>query len=98
MSSRRPAVAHPSVALPAWDQAGDPALAYALKQLAWYGSARARAQRSHRACELLILMSTAGTVLLSALHAPAAVTASMAALTLFITGYRQVFDPNERGV
>jgi hypothetical protein len=76
----------------------DPALAYALHQLSWYERAKARARRSHYASELLILFSTASTVIVSALRAPAVVTASLAAVTLFLTGFRQVFNPNERWV
>ena len=81
-----------------WENSDDPALAYAMQQLRWYSRARGRARRNHQAGELLILLSTAATVVVSALHAPAAVTASLAAVTLFLTGFRQVFSPNERWV
>jgi hypothetical protein len=78
-----------------WDSADDPALAYASVQLAWYDAARTRSRRAHQFSEVLILLTTASTVVVSALHAPAALTASMAAVTLFLTGFRQVFKPNE---
>lgn len=81
-----------------WENSDDPALAYAMQQLEWYRRAKGRARRSHQAGELLILLSTAATVVVSALHAPAVVTASLAAVTLFLTGFRQVFNPNERWV
>jgi hypothetical protein len=76
----------------------DPALAYALHQLSWYERAKVRARRVHYASELLILFSTASTVIVSALRAPAVATATLAAVTLFLTGFRQVFNPNERWV
>ncbi|TQF02449.1 DUF4231 domain-containing protein [Kitasatospora acidiphila] len=74
----------------------DTALGEAMRQLAWYRKARNRAKLAHQSSELLALLTTSATVLVSALRAPAAVTASMAALTLFLTGYRQIFKPNER--
>lgn len=76
----------------------DPALEYALRQLRWYRHARARARISHQAGELTILLTTAATVVVAALHASAVVTASLAAVTLFLTGFRQVFGPNENWV
>jgi hypothetical protein len=91
MPTRAPAV-------PSWDSSDDPALSYALHQLDWYNRAKARARRSHYAGELLILLSTSATVIVSALRAPAVVTATLAAVTLFLTGFRQVFNPNERWV
>ena len=69
-----------------------------MHQFTWYDRARNRARRTHQLGELLVLLSTASTVVVSALHAPALVTASLAAVTLFLTGYRQVFNPNERWV
>ncbi|WP_232247352.1 DUF4231 domain-containing protein [Kitasatospora azatica] len=74
----------------------DRALAFAQRQLAFYRKSRDTAKFQHKASELLALVSTAGTVVVSALDAPAAVTATLAALTLFLTGYRQLFTPNER--
>lgn len=81
-----------------WENSDDPALAYAMQQLEWYRRAKGRARRIHQAGELAILLSTAATVVVSALRAPAAATASLAAVTLFLTGVRQVFNPNERWV
>jgi len=77
---------------------GDPALDYALRQLEWYRRARTRARIAHQAGELTILLTTAATVVVAALHASAVVTATIAAVTLFLTGYRQVFGPNENWV
>jgi hypothetical protein len=92
MSSRRAAKAQP------WDNADDFALAYALAQLTWYDRAHNRARHAHQIGELVILLSASSTVVVSALHAPAWATATLAAVTLFLTGYRQVFNPNERWV
>ena len=78
--------------------ASDQALAYAQNQLAWYRSAGKRARRLHYASELGILSASAGTVLVAALHAPAVVTATLAAATLFLTGARTVFTPNDNWV
>jgi hypothetical protein len=93
MPPRRPA----AVPQP-WDQAGDPALAYATQQLSWYRRSMNRSRRSHYVSEILVLLCTAATVVVSALGAPAAATASIAAVVLFLTGYRQVFNPNDRWV
>jgi uncharacterized protein DUF4231 len=85
-------------AAPSWESSDDPALAYAMYQLEWYDRAKARARHSHYAGELLILLTTSATVVVSALHAPAVATATLAAVTLFLTGFRQVFNPNQRWV
>jgi hypothetical protein len=76
----------------------DPALDYALRQLRWYRRARSRARFFHQAGELTILLTTAATVVVAALNASAPVTAALAAVTLFLTGFRQVFSPNENWV
>ena len=81
-----------------WEQADDPALAYATTQLSWYRRSMNRSRHSHQVGELLILLSTASTLVVSALRAPAAITASLAAVAVFLTGLRQVFDPNDRWV
>lgn len=81
-----------------WERAADPALAYAQQQMAYYRRGIDRARRMHQTGELLILLITAATVVVSALRAPAQLTASFAAVTLFLTGYRQVFNPNDRWV
>lgn len=44
---------------------------------------------------MTILLTTAATVVVAALHASAIATASIASVTLFLTGFRQVFGPNE---
>lgn len=80
------------------NMAGDPALGYALRQLGWYRRARSRARFFHQAGELTILLTTAATVVVAALHASAAITATIAAVTLFLTGFRQVFKPGENWV
>ncbi|MDX6311231.1 MAG: hypothetical protein QOF44_695 [Streptomyces sp.] len=92
MSRRRPARPEP------WEDASDPALAYATHHLGWYRRTRDRARFQTKAGDFLMLLSTAATVVVSALHAPAPVTASLAGLALFLTGYRQVFRPNDRWV
>lgn len=76
----------------------DPALGYALRQLRWYRRARSRARFFHQAGELTILLTTAATVVVAALHASAIITATIAAVTLFLTGFRQVFGPSENWV
>ena len=81
-----------------WEQADDPALAYAMHELAWFRRSKNRARRTHQIGELLILLSTASTLVVSALRAPAVVTASLAAVAVFLTGIRQVFNPNDRWV
>jgi hypothetical protein len=81
-----------------WEQADDPALAYATYQLSWFRRSKNRSRRTHQVGELMILLSTAGTLVVSALRAPAAITASLAAVAVFLTGLRQVFEPNERWV
>ncbi len=76
----------------------DPALDYALRQLHWYRRARGRARFFHQAGEITVLLTTAATVVVAALHASAVVTATIAAVTLFLTGFRQVFGPDENWV
>ncbi len=76
----------------------DPALSYALQQLRRYRRAKSRGRFFHQAGELTILLTTAATVVVAALHASAVVTATIAAVTLFLTGFRQVFGPNENWV
>lgn len=77
---------------------GDPALGYALRQMAWYKRTGSRARFFHQAGEITVLLTTAATVVVAALHASAVVTATIAAVTLFLTGFRQVFGPNENWV
>ncbi|TKA02014.1 SLATT domain-containing protein [Actinacidiphila oryziradicis] len=92
MSPRRTAQTEP------WEHASDPALAYAMDQLDWLRRAKRRARVFTQAGDFLTLLSTAATVVVSALSAPAAISASLAAVALFLTGFRQAFNPNERWV
>ncbi|MFV0127637.1 SLATT domain-containing protein [Streptomyces sp. HMX112] len=78
--------------------AGDPLLAQAHADLAWYARIRDRARRWHWTVELTALLTGAGTVVAAGLQAPAAVTASVAGATVFIGGFRQVFNHSERHV
>src|SRR3954469_17286477 len=94
MSPRRTARTEPA----SFAEAADPALAYAQEQLDWLRRARNRARWSTQVGDLLMLLGAAATVVVSALRAPAAVTSCLAAVTLFLTGFRQVFNPNERWV
>ncbi|MGY3061919.1 hypothetical protein ACVWZD_006217 [Streptomyces sp. TE3672] len=73
-------------------------LAHALADLAWYARARDRARRWHWTVELSALLTGAGTVVAAGLQAPAAITAVMAGATVFIGGFRQVFNHLERYV
>ncbi|MGV9313144.1 DUF4231 domain-containing protein [Streptomyces sp. NPDC003691] len=73
-------------------------LAYADEQLAWYARARDRARRWHRTTELTALLTGAATVVAAGIQAPAAATASLAGAAVFIGGFRQVFNHNERYV
>lgn len=81
--------------LPASD---DPLLAHALTDLVWYARTRDRARRWHQTVELSALLTGAGTVVAAGLQAPAAVTAVMAGVTVFIGGFRQAFNHLERYV
>ncbi|MFE4875095.1 DUF4231 domain-containing protein [Streptomyces sp. NPDC056682] len=85
----------PSEPFPASD---DPLLAHAHMDLAWYARTRDRARRWHRTVELSALLTGAGTVVAAGLQAPAAITAVMAGATVFIGGFRQVFNHLERYV
>ena len=77
-------------------QGDDPELAYALNQLAWYTWNNRTARRGHYAIEVSQLLVAAATTLVAAARAPALVTASLAALTLVLTGLRQVFSFREK--
>lgn len=76
----------------------DPLLADAFTDLAWYARTRDRARRWHRTVELSALLTGAGTVVAAGLQAPAAITAVMAGVTVFIGGFRQLFNHLERYV
>ena len=76
----------------------DPALKYAQRQLRLFRRAEVRARFFHQAGEMTILITTAATVVVAALHAAAIVTATIAAVTLFLTGFRQVIGPDENWV
>lgn len=69
-----------------------------MRQMAWYKRTGSRARFFHQAGEITVLLTTAATVVVAALHASAVVTATIAAVTLFLTGFRQVFGPNENWV
>lgn len=73
-------------------------MSYALRQMRYYRRAQSRARFFHQAGEITVLLTTAATVVVAALHASAIVTATIAAVTLFLTGFRQVFGPNENWV
>jgi Protein of unknown function (DUF4231) len=88
----------PTQPSPTQTSKSDPALSYALRQMAWYMRAGRRARFFHQAGEITVLLTTAATVVVAALHASAIVTATIAAVTLFLTGFRQVFGPNENWV
>ncbi|MFD7631393.1 SLATT domain-containing protein [Streptomyces sp. NPDC059851] len=73
-------------------------MAHSLADLAWYARTRNRAGRWHQTVELSALLTGAGTVVAAGLQAPAAITAVMAGATVFIGGFRQVFNHLERYV
>jgi hypothetical protein len=79
-----------------WADAEDPVLAWALFQLNGYEHKVKRFRRLYIASELLLLASASATTLVAALSAPAALTASLASVAVFLTGVRQTFDPHER--
>ncbi|MEU1071111.1 MULTISPECIES: SLATT domain-containing protein [unclassified Streptomyces] len=78
--------------------ADDPLLEQALADLDWYARTRDRARRWHWATELSALLTGAATVVAAGIRAPAATTATLAGLTVFIGGFRQVFNHAERHV
>ncbi|WP_329320978.1 SLATT domain-containing protein [Streptomyces sp. NBC_01262] len=76
----------------------DPLLEVALQDLAWYARARDMARRANRTTELAGLLAGAATVVAAGIAAPATVTATVAGAAVFIGGYRQVSNHNERYV
>lgn len=76
----------------------DPVLAYALRDLGWYARTRDKARRWHWTVELGALLAGAATVVAAGIQAPAAVTATVAGVAVFIGGFRQVFNHTERYV
>jgi hypothetical protein len=76
----------------------DPALDYAQRTRDWYRNASRRARLQYYASETGILAASAGTVLVAALRVDAVVTAVLAAVTLFLTGARTIFTPNDNWV
>lgn len=76
----------------------DPLLEQALSDLDWYARTRDRARRWHWTTELGALLTGAATVVAAGIQAPAAATATLAGLTVFIGGFRQVFNHTERHV
>jgi hypothetical protein len=77
---------------PGPDATGDPALRFALDQLAYYEGARDRARVLYRTVEVLLLVVTAATTLAAALRAQPALTAGLAAVAVVLTGTRRTFD------
>jgi hypothetical protein len=75
--------------------ASDPALALALEQLEWYASGRDSARRAYQTCEVLLLVTAAGTTLAAAFQVHPWVTASLAAASLVVAGVRRVFEWHE---
>lgn len=84
--------------IPTQTSTSDPALSYALWQMRRYKRAQSRARFFVQVGEMTVLLTTAATVVVAALHASAIITATIAAVTLFLTGFRQVFGPNENWV
>ncbi|NEA53994.1 SLATT domain-containing protein [Streptomyces sp. SID13666] len=76
----------------------DPVLAYALTDLDWYARTRDGARRWHWTTELGALSAGSATVVAAGIQAPAAVTATVAGIAVFIGGFRQVFNHTERYV
>ncbi|MEV6671870.1 SLATT domain-containing protein [Streptomyces sp. NPDC051162] len=76
----------------------DRLLTQALADSAWYARTCVRARRFHWATELGALVTGAATVVAAGIGAPAAVTATVAGATVFIGGFRQVFNYTERYV
>ena len=76
----------------------DPVLEHALRDLAWYERVTRRSRRWSAGTELTGLVTGAGTVVAAGMQAPAAITASLAGVALFIGGFRQVFNHAERHV
>lgn len=79
-----------------WATAADPVLNLVLREMDWYAKRRHRSRLLYQGSELVLLLATAATTLAAALAAPPIVTASLAAVTLFMTGFRQTFDPHAR--
>jgi hypothetical protein len=70
----------------------DPAMAYALENLAHYRTGKDRARILYQSGEILLLLVTAGTTVAAALGARAALTATLAAIAVVLTGVRRLFD------
>lgn len=81
-----------------WAEADDPALALALSQMSYYQRRRNVSRLAYQVSEVVLLMIAAATTLAAALGAAPAFTASLAALTVFLTGFRQAFDPHVRWI
>ncbi|WP_078899383.1 MULTISPECIES: SLATT domain-containing protein [Streptomyces] len=76
----------------------DPVLDYALRELEWFTFTRRRARVGHYGTEFGSLITASATVVAAGLHAPALVTATIAGMTLFFSGLRQVLDHGTRYV
>lgn len=81
-----------------WSNAEDPALELALRELDWYTKRRVESRRYYQASEGFLLLAGAGTTVAAALAAPPFFTATLAAATVFLTGFRQTFDPHGRWI
>ncbi|WP_309302783.1 DUF4231 domain-containing protein [Streptomyces sp. PT12] len=66
------------------------------RDLAFYERVRDNNRRLHRLVELVALAAASGTVVAAGLRAEPWLTATIAAVTLFCTGFRQVFGPGPR--
>ncbi|MEV4317186.1 DUF4231 domain-containing protein [Actinocrispum sp. NPDC049592] len=80
-----------------WDTP-DPALTLATRQQDWYAQHRNRSRIAHMATEILLLLSAAATTLAAALQASAWGTATLAAISLVLTGSRRIFDWHENWI
>lgn len=88
----------PVDSIPPQASPSDRALSYALWKQGYFKRGLNRARFLVQVGEMTILLTTAATVVVAALHASAIVTATLAAVSLFFTGFRLVFGPNENWV
>ncbi|BEL04006.1 hypothetical protein Q0Z83_021970 [Actinoplanes sichuanensis] len=74
----------------------DPVLTLADRELDHYARRRDAARVYYQATELALLVTASATVIAAAMNAPPLVTALIAGTTVFFTGFRQVFRTGER--
>lgn len=67
-------------------------------QLDWYARRRDVSRILYQTTEFALLIATAATTVAAAISAPALATALLSAGTVFLTGFRQTFDPHGRWV